>query len=173
MLATDVVNDHGPETGAGLEGSAVSYLRAPLSAGGHPLVPVIIRPHPQAPAGAAIPAAAEVEIAALIDTGANRSVVSPDVAALLGIAPVAVADLTLADIAVADVPVYAVRILIPATEGAFTPLDVLVGGVRPNTPGAEALIGTDLLAHYTFAYLGPPGHFVLSAEDGRGLPGSS
>ena len=94
----------------------MSYLRAPLSAGGHPLVPVIIRPHPQAPAGAANPALAEAEVAALIDTGANHSVVSPDVAALLGIEPVAVADLTRADIALADIPVYAVRILIPATR---------------------------------------------------------
>jgi predicted aspartyl protease len=150
----------------------MSYLRAALSAEGHPLVPVIIRPHPQARAQAVNPALPEVEIAALIDTGANRSVVSPHVAAMLGIAPVAVADLTRADIAVADIPVYAVRILIAATEGAFTPLDVLVGGVRPNTPGAEALIGTDLLAHYTFAYLGPPGDFVLSADDGRGQHGS-
>jgi hypothetical protein len=57
---------------------AMSYLRSPLSPDGHPLVPVIIRPHP------------------------------------------------------------------------------------------EALIGTDLLARYSFAYLGPLGDFVLSAEDGRG-----
>jgi hypothetical protein len=146
----------------------MSYLRAALSPDGHPLVPVIIRPCPQAPAGNESAAVPEAEIAALIDTGANRSVMSPDVAALLGIAPVAVAELHRADIALADIPVYAVRILIPATEGAFAPLDVLVGGVRPNTPGAEALIGTDLLAYYSFAYLGPPGDFVLSAEDGRG-----
>ena len=146
----------------------MSYLRAPLSPAGHPLVPVIIRPHPQAPAAAGRPPRPEAEVAALIDTGANRSVLSPDVAALLGLEPVAVAELHRADVALADVPVYAVRILIPATEGAFAPLDVLVGGVRPNTPGAEALIGTDLLAHYSFAYLGPPGDFVLSAEDGRG-----
>jgi predicted aspartyl protease len=146
----------------------MSYLRAPLSPEGHPLLPVIIRCHPRAHAGAAPPAVPEVEVAALIDTGANRSVVSPDVAAMLGIAPVAMADLTRADIAIADIPVYAVRILIPATEGVFAPLDVLVGGIRPNTPGAEALIGTDLLAHYTFAYLGPSGDFVLSAADGRG-----
>jgi len=145
----------------------VSYLRAPLSADGHPLITVIVRPHPQAPAAAVIPAMAKVEIAALIDTGANRSVVSPHVADLLGIEPVAMADLTRADIALADVPVYAVRILIPATEGAFEPLDILVGGIRPNTPGAEALIGTDLLANYSFAYSGPSGDFVLSADDGR------
>jgi hypothetical protein len=145
----------------------MSYLRAPLSADGHPLIPVTVRPHPQAPAGAVIPAAAKVEIAALIDTGANRSVVSPAVAAMLGIEPVAIADLHRADIELADIPVYAVRILIPATEGHFTPLDVLVGGIRPNTPGAEALIGTDLLAHYSFAYLGPSGEFVLSVDDGR------
>jgi predicted aspartyl protease len=151
----------------------MSYLRAPLNPDGHPLLPVLIRPHPRAQAAAAPPAVPEVEIAALIDTGANRSVVSPHVAALLGIVPVAMADLTRADIAIADIPVYAVRILIPATEGAFAPLDVLVGGVRPNTPGAEALIGTDLLAHYTFASLGPSGEFVLSAEDGRGLFGPS
>jgi predicted aspartyl protease len=147
---------------------AMSYLRSPLSPDGHPLVPVIIRPHPEAPAGAGTGPRPEAEIAALIDTGANRSVMSPDVAVLLGLEPVAVAELHRADIALADVPVYAVRILIPATEGAFAPLDVLVGGVRPNTPGAEALIGTDLLARYSFAYLGPLGDFVLSAEDGRG-----
>ena len=148
----------------------MSYLRAPLSPEGHPLVPVVIRLHPQAPAAAGLAPHPEAEVAALIDTGANRSVLSPDVAALLGIEPVAVAELHRADIALADVPVYAVRILIPATEGAFAPLDVLVGGVRPNTPGAEALIGTALLAHYSFAYLGPLGDFVLSAEDGRGRP---
>jgi predicted aspartyl protease len=148
----------------------MSYLRAPLSPDGHPLVPVIVRPHPDARARAGTPPRPEAEIAALIDTGANRSVMSPDVAALLGIEPVAMAELHRADIALADVPVYAVRILIPATEGAFAPLDVLVGGIRPNTPGAEALIGTDLLAHYSFAYFGPPGDFVLSAEDGRGRP---
>jgi hypothetical protein len=151
----------------------MSYLRAPLSPDGHPLIPVIIRPHPQAQAGVVAPALPEAEIAALIDTGANRSVMSPDVAALLGIAPVAVAELHRADVALADIPVYAVRILIPATEGFFTPLDVLVGGVRPNTPGAEALIGADLLANYSFAYLGPTGDFVLSAQDGRGLLHSS
>ena len=145
----------------------MSYLRAPLSAEGHPLIPVIIRPHPQAQAVTVTTAAPEVEVAALIDTGANWSTVSPHVAALLGIVPVAVADLTRADVAVADIPVYAVRILLAATEGAFTPLDVLVGGVRPNTPGADALIGTDLLANFTFAYLGPSGDFVLSSEDGR------
>ena len=147
----------------------MSYLRASLSPEGHPLIPVIIRPHPRTQPGAETAAPPEAEIAALIDTGANRSVMSPDVAALLGLAPVAVAELTRADVALADIPVYAVRILIAATEGAFTPMDVLVGGVRPNTPGAEAVIGTDLLAYYSFAYLGPPGDFVLSAEDGRGL----
>jgi len=147
----------------------MSYLRAALSPDGHPLVTVIIRPCPRAQAGAGTHPVAEAEVAALIDTGANRSVMSPDVAALLGITPVAVAELHRADVALADIPVYAVRILIPATSGAFAPLDVLVGGVRPNTPGAEALIGTDLLAHYSFAYLGPPGDFVLSAEDGRGV----
>lgn len=157
----------------------LSYLRAPLSAEGHPLIPVIIRPHPRTPAAAppgaraaagrmpemAIP---EAEVVALIDTGANRSAVSPGVAAVLGIAPVAVADLNRADIAVADIPVYAVRILIPATEGVFAPLDVFVGGVRPNTPGAEALIGTDILANFTLGYHGPAREFTLSAEDARG-----
>lgn len=146
----------------------MSYLRASLSPEGHPLIAVLVSPHPQAQASAAALAMPEVEIPALIDTGANWSAVSPDVAALLGIEPVAVADLTRADIAVADIPVYSVRIQIAATEGAFTPLDVLVGGVKPNTPGAEALIGTDLLVNFTFTYLGRPGDFVLSAEDGRG-----
>jgi hypothetical protein len=152
----------------------MSYLRTPLSAEGHPLIPVIIRPHPRARAAVTptpmMPELAmpEAEVAALIDTGANRSAVSPDVAALLRIAPVAVADLNRADIAVADIPVYAVRILIPATEGVFAPLDLFVGGVRPNTPGAEALIGTDILANFTFSYQGPSREFTLSAEDGRG-----
>jgi hypothetical protein len=150
----------------------MSYLHVPLSAEGHPLIPVIIRPHPEAYAGSMPAAVPEAEVAALIDTGANRSAVSPDVAALLGITPVAVADLSRVDAAVADIPVYAVRILVPATEGAFEPFDVFVGGVRPNTPGAEALIGTDLLANFTFTYRGPLGDFVLSAEDGlTGLPG--
>ena len=79
------------ETGTDLGGPAMSCLRVPLSAEGHPLLPVLIRPHPRAAhAGAAaaptmLPDAAlprivvpETEVAALIDTGANRSAVSPD-----------------------------------------------------------------------------------------------
>jgi hypothetical protein len=143
----------------------MSYLRVRLDPDGYPLTPVIVRPYPRAQVRSDPVPMPEVQVTALFDTGANRSGVSPDVAEALGIFPAAAAGLDRVGVTGASIPIYPVRIVIPATEGIFSPFDGGAGGVRPSTPGADVIIGNDILKKFTFTYRGPLNDFLLSAED--------
>jgi hypothetical protein len=143
----------------------VSYLRGLLDLDGYPLVAATVRPSPRAQVQSDPTPRPEAEVKAVIDTGANHSGLSPDVAQSLGLIPIAVAEVDRIGVTGAAIAIFPVRILIPATEGAFKPFDVHAGGVRPSTRGADVIIGNDILKKLTFTYRGPLRDFILSSDD--------
>lgn len=152
------------------KGLFVAFLRGQLDADGYPMVGITVIPSPSAKARVGQTPAAGVEVTALIDTGANKSLISPAVAASLGICPIAAAQ---ANLSGTPIDVYPVRFAIPATQGLFQPLNVNAGAITPNTPGADAVIGDDILKKFTFIYRGSARDFIFSTEDVTVKPGSN
>jgi hypothetical protein len=145
----------------------MSYLLGQLDPHGYPVTRVTVRPGPHAHITSGLAPMPAVEVTAVIDTGANHSAVSPEVARALGIEPVATAEVERAGVAGAIILIYPVRIEIPATEGFFAPFDLAAAGIQPSTLGADVLLGIDILKAFTFTYRGPHGFrdFTLSAEE--------
>jgi predicted aspartyl protease len=145
----------------------VSYLVGQLDPHGYPVTSVTVRPAPHAhivPHPVPMPA---VQVVAVIDTGANHSAVSPEVVRSLGVEPMAAAEVHRVGADGAVIYMYPVRIEIHATEGAFAPFDLAAAGIKPNTLGADVILGLDILRAFTFTYRGQRhlSDFTLFLED--------
>ena len=145
----------------------MSYLLGQLDPHGYPVTSVTVRPAPHAHvASHPIPMPA-VQVVAVIDTGANHSAVSPEVVRSLGIEPMGAAEVSRVGVNGAVIYMYPVRIEIHPTEGMFAPFDLAAAGIKPNTLGADVILGLDVLRAFTFTYRGPRSlsDFTLVLDD--------
>jgi predicted aspartyl protease len=145
----------------------MSYLLGQLDPHGYPVTSVTVRPAPHAHVAihpAPMPA---VQVVAVIDTGANHSAVSPEVVRSLGLEPMGAAEVSRVGVNGAVIYMYPVRIEIHPTEGAFAPFDLAAAGIKPNTLGADVILGLDVLRAFTFTYRGPRSlsDFTLVLDD--------
>jgi predicted aspartyl protease len=145
----------------------VSYLVGQLDPHGYPVTSVTVRPAPHAHIVARPVPMPAVQVVAVIDTGANHSAVSPEVVRSLGVEPMAAAEVHRVGADGAVIYMYPVRIEIHATDGAFAPFDLAAAGIKPNTLGADVILGLDILRAFTFTYRGPRhlSDFTLFLED--------
>lgn len=145
----------------------MSYLLGQLDPHGYPVTSVTVRPAPHARIVSHPAPMPAVQVVAVIDTGANHSAVSPEVVRSLGIEPMAAAEVNRVGVNGAVIYMYPVRIEIQATEGMFAPFDLAAAGIKPNTLGADVILGLDILRAFTFTYRGPRSlsDFTLFLED--------
>jgi predicted aspartyl protease len=145
----------------------LSYLVGQLDPHGYPVTSVTVRPAPHARVVSHPVPMPAVQVVAVIDTGANHSAVSPEVVRSLGVEPMGAAEVHRVGADGAVIYMYPVRIEIQATEGAFAPFDLGAAGIRPNTLGADVILGLDILRAFTFTYRGPRSlsDFTLFLED--------
>jgi gag-polyprotein putative aspartyl protease len=145
----------------------VSYLLGQLDPHGYPVTSVTVRPAPHAHVMSHPAPMPAVQVVAVIDTGANHSAVSPEVVRSLGIEPMAAAEVNRVGVNGAVIYMFPVRIEIHATEGMFAPFDLAAAGIKPNTLGADVILGLDILRAFTFTYRGPRSQsdFTLFFED--------
>jgi predicted aspartyl protease len=145
----------------------VSYLLGQLDPHGYPVTSVTVRPAPHAHVLSHPVPMPAVQVVAVIDTGANHSAVSPEVVRSLGVEPMAAAEVHRVGEDGGVIYMYPVRIEIHATEGAFAPFDLAAAGIKPNTLGADVILGLDVLRAFTFTYRGPRqlSDFTLFLED--------
>jgi predicted aspartyl protease len=145
----------------------VSYLVGQLDPHGYPVTSVTVRPAPHAHVVRHPVPMPAVQVVAVIDTGANHSAVSPEVVRSLGVEPMAAAEVHRVGADGAVIYMYPVRIEIHATEGAFAPFDLAAAGLKPNTLGADVILGLDILRAFSFTYRGPRhlSDFTLLLED--------
>lgn len=145
----------------------MSYLHGQLDPHGYPVTSVTVRPAPHARVVSRPAPMPAVQVVAVIDTGANHSAVSPEVAKSLGIEPMAAAEVHRVGVNGAVIWMYPVRIELQATEGMFAPFDLAAAGIKPNTLGADVILGLDILRAFTFTYRGPRSlsDFTLSLDD--------
>lgn len=99
---------------------------------------------------------APVDIRALIDTGASRSILKDEIIEKLGLLPVGA--LRMDTTALTGLPCYEYLL-----EGAFHGLTfagVFIGAPLRNQE-IQALIGRDILSHFVLTYSGPDNSFSL------------
>lgn len=106
-------------------------------------------------------------VAALIDTGANRTVITPRMVKEIGL--IQVSEVKLARVGGAeDYPTYAATIRFPKGKGfrGFAPVELLeiVGCELPHHP-VECLLGRDILSRWVFHYDGRMGEWTIEQED--------
>jgi len=145
----------------------MSYLLGQLDPHGYPVTSVTVRPAPHAHVASHSAPMPAVQVVAVIDTGANHSAVSPEVVRSLGIEPMGAAEVSRVGVNGAVIYMYPVRIEIHPTEGMFTPFDLAAAGIKPNTLGADVILGLDVLRAFTFTYRGPRSlsDFTLVLDD--------
>jgi hypothetical protein len=145
----------------------VSYLLGQLDPHGYPVTSVTVRPAPHAHVVSHPAPMPAVQVVAVVDTGANHSAVSPEVVRSLGIEPMAAAEVNRVGVNGSVIYMFPVRIEIHATEGTFAPFDLAAAGIKPNTLGADVILGLDILRAFTFTYRGPRSQsdFTLFLED--------
>jgi len=145
----------------------VSYLLGQLDPHGYPVTSVTVRPAPHAHVVSHPVPMPAVQVVAVIDTGANHSAVSPEVVRSLGVEPMAAAEVHRVGADGAVIYMYPVRIEIHATEGMFAPFDLAAAGIKPNTLGADVILGLDVLRAFTFTYRGQRhlSDFTLAFDD--------
>ena len=145
----------------------MSYLLGQLGPHGYPVTSVTVRPAPHAHVVSHPAPMPAVQVVAVIDTGANHSAVSPEVVRSLGIEPMGAAEVSRVGVNGAVIYMYPVRIEIHPTEGMFGPFDLAAAGIKPNTLGADVILGLDVLRAFTFTYRGPRSQsdFTLFLED--------
>lgn len=102
--------------------------------------------------------ASPVRAAAMIDTGAARTVIQQGLAGQLGLKPVGVAHMSTASSTDVECHIYAVRVLFPSRVIVET--TALEAPLRD--PHIQCLIGREILAHGVFIYLGYSNQFTLS-----------
>jgi predicted aspartyl protease len=100
---------------------------------------------------------------ALIDTGAGRTVLTPEAVQKVGLS---VIDYTmLARAGGSDrVPVHVASIQFPAMRMATIEIIQVLCCELPEQP-IQCLIGRDLLSHWLFTYNGPSGDWSIEEED--------
>lgn len=99
--------------------------------------------------------------AALIDTGASRSTISPRVVADVQPQSAGSTNLERVGETLLTITSYKIRLKF---EGHLAPgrwFDLEAAGTAPATPGVDVLIGQDLLLQLTLLYNGPLGKLVL------------
>ena len=145
----------------------MSYLLGQLDPHGYPVTSVTVRPAPHAHVASRPAPMPAVQVVAVIDTGANHSAVSPEVVRSLGLEPMGAAEVSRVGVNGAVIYMYPVRIEIHPTEGMFAPFDLAAAGIKPNTLGADVILGLDVLRAFTFTYRGPRSlsDFTLVLDD--------
>ena len=145
----------------------MSYLVGQLDPHGYPVTSVTVRPAPHAHVASHPVPMPAVQVVAVIDTGANHSAVSPEVVRSLGIEPMGAAEVNRVGVNGAVIYMYPVRIELHPTEGTFAPFDLAAAGIKPNTLGADVILGLDVLRAFTFTYRGPRSlsDFTLVLDD--------
>jgi predicted aspartyl protease len=145
----------------------MSYLLGQLDPHGYPVTSVTVRPAPHAHVASHPAPMPAVQVVAVIDTGANHSAVSPEVVRSLGIEPMGAAEVSRVGVNGAVIYMYPVRVEIHPTEGMFAPFDLAAAGIKPNTLGADVILGLDVLRAFTFTYRGPRSlsDFTLVLDD--------
>lgn len=104
------------------------------------------------------PVPAPISAAALIDTGAGRTVIQEELAAQLGLRPVGVVHVHTASDTDVSCYEYAVRLVFPN----HTTYEVTVLGTPLRRQPVQCLIGRDILAHGVLVYIGHANLFSLS-----------
>jgi len=107
---------------------------------------------------AGFPVPAPIPIQAIIDTGAEISVVRQGLAQQLGLTPSGYQYVTTPSSARVAVPEYDVRIVLPSD----IVIEASVIGAPLQARSAQCLIGRDVLANAVLVYLGPSNLFSLS-----------
>jgi hypothetical protein len=99
--------------------------------------------------------------AALIDTGASRSAISPRVVADVQPQRIADAALRRPGTAIDATHIYDIRLKLESHLSPGRWFDLAAVESAPATPGVDVLVGQDLLLQLTFLYNGPLGKLVL------------
>lgn len=99
---------------------------------------------------------------ALIDTGAQRTVVSPEAVRSVGLSKINEADLRRAG-GVSRVDVYVASMAFP--RSAFSPIEVMeVSCCDLPLPTIQCLLGRDVLSRWIFTYDGPAGTWEIREQ---------
>jgi len=97
-----------------------------------------------------------VDIRALIDTGASRSILKDEIIEKLGLLPVGA--LRMDTTALTGLPCY--EYLLEGSFHGLTFTGVFIGAPLRNQE-IQALIGRDILSHFVLTYSGPDNSFSL------------
>lgn len=103
-------------------------------------------------------------VRALIDTGARRTVITPDTAGRCGLVQVSVTKLFVVGGGEVEGPVYSAQLAFPDSPLANWPAIEIVGADLHH-PEIECLIGRDILRRWIVEYDGPSGQLVISEHD--------
>lgn len=106
-----------------------------------------------------------IRLPALIDTGAQRTVVSPAVIQRAGLRQIGKIHIAHVGGGERDVGLYAAVLRFPRAK--LTGIEIEVTALELAYPLIHCLVGRDVLSRWTFTYMGPAGSWVIEEDEGN------